>query len=299
MLALLLACDAGFTSGAGEPIVVREGTFFEGDLPSDETAVLPEVIYAASTGYVLTQGQGSIGYDGLASADAFSVAVSFPDVSTGYWVVPVDGPDATQDNNLLFDLTVDLSRDAPYGLTSLAFSAIDGDGHPGPRYDAQLCVLPDFADGNYAACDAETPPQHTILSLYWTTDVDLDLVVVTPAGQVVDPTHPSTAVDQDDESSIGVLTRDSNDGCDIDSVRLESLVFEEEPPAGVYEVYADLFSPCGERSVDFELSLFTRVEEEDGTWSIDRADLASGSLLGSQADAGASLGTHLATVSLP
>lgn len=300
MLVTLLACvSADQSSGASEPVQVRDGTFHPGELPVDDTAASPHVLYVSSVGYVVTQGDANAGYSGLASTDAWSIAVAVPDVGTGYWVVPVDGPDVTQDDNLLFDLTVDFTRDVPYGLQTISFVSLDGEGNPGPRYDATLCVLPDYADKNYAACDPETPPQDTILSLSWNTDVDLDLVVVTPAGKVVRSESASTHVDDEDTSVEGVLTRDSNSNCVIDSVRLESLVFEEEPPAGDYEVFASLFSPCGQASVDYALSLFQRVDEDDGTWSVERTDLASGAFLAAQADGGASLGTHVTTLTLP
>lgn len=299
MIALLLVGCAEYDSGASEPVVVRDGAFFEGELPEDPSATSPILQYVASTGYIITQGWGSIQYSGLVTEDAYSVAVAMPDVGTGYWVVPVDGVDPTQGGNRLFGLTLDFTRDVPYGLTTVGFTALDGDAHPGPRYDATLCVLPDFSDNNYASCDADTPPQHTILSLRWDTDVDLDLIVVTPTGKVVRPGSPSTLVDDDDESTPGVLTRDSNNGCDIDGVRLESLVFEDEPPAGEYAFYASLNAACGEPAVNFELTRYTRAGSEEEGWTVDAEPLASGALLGSQADGGASLGTHLATVSLP
>ncbi|MES2642340.1 MAG: hypothetical protein V4850_22850 [Myxococcota bacterium] len=304
MIVALLACVSNDqSSGASEPVQVRAGTFQPGELPTDDSAASPNVIYVSSVGYVVTQGDANAGYSGLASTEAYSIAVAVPDVGSGYWVVPVDGPDVTEDNNLLFDLTVDFTREVPYGLQTISFVALDEGGHPGPRYDATLCVLPDYADKNYAACDPETPPQHTILSLSWDTDVDLDLVVVTPAGKVVRSESASTQVDpiasDGDTSTEGVLTRDSNSNCVIDSVRLESLVFEEEPPAGDYEVYASLFSPCGERSVNYALSLFERVDEADGSWSVAQEDVASGALLAAQADGGASLGTHVTTLTLP
>lgn len=300
MLPLIwFACTAtDVNSGASEPIQVRDGTFFEGELPVDNSTDVPTILYISSVGYLVTQGQANIGYKGLASTEAWSIGLAFPEVGSGYWVVPVGGPDVTQDNNLLFSASVDFTRDVPYGLTALNFVAFDENGDPGPQYDATLCVIPDFADNNYAECEPTLAPQHTILSLSWDTDVDLDLVVVTPSGNVVRSSSPSTQGEEEDES-VGVLTRDSNSDCSIDSIRLESLVFEEEPPAGDYEVYASLFSACGEPSVHLDLTLFQRVDEGDGTWSTERTDLASGFLLAEQADGGESLGSHLTTLTLP
>jgi hypothetical protein len=301
MWLLLLACAPGDqASGASEPIQVREGSFQVGALPVDDTATTPSVLYAAGVGYVATQGQGNIGYDGLASTDAYSVAVALAGHGTGYWIVPVDGPDVTQDGNLLFDLVVDFGRDVDFGLQTLDFVAIDGQGAPGPRLSSTVCVLPDYADANFAECDPDSPPQDTVLSLRWDTEVDLDLVVVAPNGEVVRGKSPSTASEDDpDGTVVGELSRDSNANCDIDGMRIESLVFPEAPPEGEYAVYVDLYAACGEPSVNWDLTLYRRVANEDGTWSTATTELAYGALLSSQADRGAALGTYVTTLTLP
>ena len=311
MIALILAGCGGVPSGASEAVRVREGTFVEGALPTAKDATTPAIIYAAAKAFIVTQGSGNIGYDGLATPDSWSVAVAFSDVSTGYWVVPVDGPDATQDDNLLFDLTVDFGRDVPYGSSALNFVALDRDDNPGPLYESTLCVLPDYADGNYATCAEEVPPQDTILSLRWDRPVDLDLVVVTPEGKAVTPKTPTTAVDNDgdgkldEEGSIGVLTRDSNANCRIDNFNLESLVFESEPPAGEYQVYASLNSACGEQYVNFSATLYEFEGSADSAdsgavpWTVTQTELPHGEMVAAQADAGASLGLRLTTLTLP
>jgi hypothetical protein len=310
---LLVSCGGALESGASEPFRIREGVFKSGELPSGD-GESPTVLYAASTAFVISQGQGSVHYSGLASADAYSVGVAFEDVSNGYWIVPVGSADVTQDNNLLFGMTADFTAEVPYGLGTLTFVAFDGDGQPGPTYRSSLCVLPDYADQNFLACDPTVPPQDTILSLSWDTDVDLDLVVVAPNGKVVSPKAPTTVLpnekgeidgDAIDDPATGILTRDSNANCDIDGLRLESLVFAGEPAPGDYEVYADLRTACGQSSVAFALSLFEAVEgpkdpkSGSPTWSTERTDLAQGLLLSSQADGGASLGAHVTTVTFP
>ena len=310
---LLLACGGGFVSGASEAFRIREGVFKDAELPIGD-GESPTILYAASAGFVVSQGQGSVKYSGLASKDAYSIGIAFEDVSDGYWVVPAGSPDVTQDSNLLFSATADFTDEVPYGLGTLVFVAFDEDGEPGPAYRSSLCVLPDYADQNFLACDPTVPPQDTILSLSWDTDVDLDLVVVAPNGKVVSPKAPTTVLPDEmgeidgtaiDDPSTGILSRDSNGNCDIDGLRLESLVFAGEPAAGDYEVYADLFGACGESSVRFELALFEAVEgpknPESGnpTWSTERTDLAQGLLLSTQADGGASLGAYVTTVTFP
>lgn len=287
LLAVLAGCRIQtYESGASEPIRVREGMFHPGDLPVDEGATEPLVINAAAVGSIVTQGQANASYSGLASRDAYSVGIVFPTVGTGYWVVPVDGPDVTQNGNLLFSATVDFTPEVPYGVQSLVFAAIDGNGDPGPPYETTLCILPEVANNSFAACDPTVTPQNAIVSLSWDTQVDLDLVVVTPEGKVVSSKSPSTALEgatvPDEvvaDPTTGVLSRDSNADCHIDGIRLESLVFPDVPPAGEYLVFASLHRSCGESYVNYELALYRRVDADDGTHPVERTPLGGGGVL--------------------
>ena len=57
--------------------------------------------------------------------------------------------------------------------------------------------------------------------------------------------------------------------------------FAGDPPPGDYEVYASLYSDCGQSTVNFGLSLFTRLEgevDEAGGWPVERTDIALGLL---------------------
>ncbi|MEQ1505654.1 MAG: hypothetical protein ABMB14_25700 [Myxococcota bacterium] len=299
-LALLLAC-AGAPSGADESIRVRDAGFVEGPLPHDDRAN-PAVSYASSTGFVISRGQAAIDFAGAATDDAWSVGVTFPDAPrSGYWVVPMGGPDPTAPGTLTFSFTVDFGDDVPFGLHPLRLAAIDRHGRGGPTYDATLCVLPEYADGSLAACDDSLAPQDTILALSWDTLVDLDLTVVTPSGKVVNGKAPTTADPEVDptDPSVGALTRDANGGCVIDGTNLESLVFPGEPAPGDYQVYADLYSACGEPYVNFALDLYQRVDRDDGTFDVDHRFLVGGELLAYRADRGSSLGLYLTTVTFP
>ncbi len=308
-LTALTACEdlsEQATSGASEPMQVRDATFHSGELPEDPEAAYPAIVYASGVGSVVTQGHGNISYKGLSTADAVSVAVTFPTVSSGYWVLPVQSADVTQDDGRLFSMTIDFTAEVPYGLQTISFVAFDEDHNVGPRYDATICILPESSDGNLAACTPDVVPQNAVLSLAWDTDVDLDLVVITPEGKVVSSKSPTTVLaegeltrDQVNDPTTGTLSRDSNKNCLIDSINLESLVFPGEPPPGEYRVYASLFSDCGQSNVNFNLALFRRVEGDDGTWPVERTDLAQGQLLSGAADAGESLGTYVTTVSFP
>jgi len=306
LLAILGCGGEPYASGASEPFQVRGGVFHSGDLPQDAEATTPVVRYASSVGSVVTQGQGNIIYNGLATKDAWSVAVGFLGAGTGYWVVPVDGPDVTQDDDLLFDLVADFTVDVPFGLQTVSFVAIDEDEAPGPRLDTTVCIRPEAADNNLGACDPAVAPQSAVISLSWDTDVDLDLVVVTPGGKVVSAKAPTTALEEPpiptsvvNDPTTGQLSRDSNGNCAIDGIRVESLVFPGDPPAGDYQVYASLHSACGESHVNWRLTLYRRVDNGDGTYGVDATEISAGALLPVNQDGGASLGTYVTTVSLP
>lgn len=307
-LAPVGACGEGFVSGASEPVRVREGTFHVGELPVDQDRESPAIINAAGAASIVVQGQGSIEYAGLASKDAYAVAVAFPTAGTGFWVVPVLGPDVTQDDNLIFQFTADFDEQVPFGLQTLSFVALDDRGEPGPRYDAQVCILPEAANGSLAACDPAVAPQAAVLSLTWDTDSDMDLIVITPDGKVVSSKAPTTVLQEGidaipsealNDPATGTLTRDSNANCDIDGLRLESLVFPGAPPEGEYRVYANLHAACGESHATWRLALHERVEGEDGEQPVEHTDLAAGTLLPFQAAQGTKLGTLVTTVSLP
>ena len=307
MLFLLMGCMDNYQSGASEWIRVREGTFMEGDLPSDDAATEPSIVYASGAGYIVTQGTGNISYKGLATPDAYSVAMSAEGISTGYWVVPLGGPDVTQDNDLILKMTLDFLPEVPYGLQTLSFVALDAAGQPGPRYDSTVCVLPDIAENNLAACSDEITPPNAVISLSWDTNVDLDLVVVAPNGKIVTWNAPSTVVPVDGEvdrdelksESTGQLSRDSNADCVIDGIRLESLIFPGEPLAGDYQIYADLNSACDQSYVNFALDLYRRVDAEDGTHPVEKTELGTGELIALQQDDGTNLGSYLTTLTLP
>lgn len=310
-LVMLLAVSGGcaedpYDSGLSEAFQIRDAVFVRGALPEDDTRETPSVVYAASVGYVVTQGQGNIQYTGLVTKDSYAVLVTAQGVSDGYWIVTLDGPDVTQNNDLLFDLTADFTREMPYGLQTLSFVATDENGDPGPRYDSTLCVLPDVSSNNLAACDPDTEPQGALLSLRWDTNVDLDLRVLTPEGKLVSWKAPTTAIADGtipkealEDPATGELTRDSNGHCDIDGIRIESLVFPGEPPPGEYELYASLHATCGQSTVHYQASVYRRATTDEGALTLEREDLAGGVLSPVHADGGESLGTFITSVTLP
>jgi hypothetical protein len=307
ILLAVVACGTEYQSGTSELVRVRDGTFHDGALPIDDSRKDPTIVYASGATFVLTAGSGSVGYDGLATPETYSVGVALEDVSTGYWTVPVDGPSVTENNNLLFGMTLDFLEEVPAGLQSLSFVALDENGNPGPEYASTLCVLPDWADNNLSVCSKKISPQSAVVALRWDTNVDLDLRVVAPNGKVLGPGKPTTGIAENgsvphdvvSDPTTGKLTRDSNASCIIDNIRLESIVFVEEPPAGDYEFYADLYASCGEPYVNFSLDEYRRTDTTDGTHPVETTHLGTGELIAVQEDGGSELGTLLTTLTLP
>lgn len=305
--AVSCAADGDIASGASEPIQVRDAVFHQGPLPVDDEATTPEVINVGAVSSLVWQGMSNIAYTGLVSKDAYAVGITFPTMSSGYWVLPAGGPDVTQDNNLGFDALVDFSPEVPYGLQLVRFVALGEGGAPGPSFDVEICVLPDIADSSLAFCDPEAEARSAVLSLQWDTQVDLDLLVLVPNGKMVSAKAPTTVVVEGAASvpnealadpTVGKLSRDSNRDCAIDGVRVESLVFSGEPPPGEYYLFASLHSACGEASVNFEARAYQRVTD-GGEEPVKSVELGHGQLLALHADGGESPGTYIGSITLP
>jgi hypothetical protein len=293
-------------AGVGEPLVVESGQFFAGTLPgspplgsSDEGGTAPprgaQVIDVNAANRVIRPGEMGMTISGHTTTDAQTVAVRFAGLGSGYWVVPVGGPDPTDNGLLTWSVTADFARDLPAGTQSLLFAAIDGKGASGVQQELPVCVDTPVPD-NLNACDPTRAPPAAVLSLAWDTPVDLDLVVQTPAGAVVGGKNATTAAPAADGGAnvpgagAGVLDRDSNRDCAIDGIQREDVVWQSSPPSGVYQVWADLYSACGQASVRFTVSLWLAEAQPDGTQRLVEHPFADGELLAQQANAGSSPG---------
>jgi hypothetical protein len=276
-LALLVACGSSESahSGSGQPIVVRNGQFFEGAFPADQHG--PAVLTANSRFNLVPAGTAAKKFSGTAEVGAVSVALAFKDLGSGFWIVPV-GP---QDPDLgvpTFSASSDFARDIPAGNHPLRFAAASADGRFGPPFERVVQTL------------ARTPTGHIVASLTWGNDSDLDLHIVGPSGKELDPKHPSTGMVADAGANAGelapgagVLNRDSNAGCVIDGYRQEDVIWgadgdtATDVEAGTYLVRVDMWSACRQAATSFTFTLYV-----DGTEILQR----SGRLLDIDADGG-------------
>lgn len=317
LLAFTVACAGEpSNSGADEPLRVPSAFFREGALPGtrpDELpddpeeleAIAPRVPVVTPTTGTVRPGQASVGLSGMVTADAYSIAFRLAEESSGYWVKPVSGLTTTP-NEREWDALLYFSPDITPGEHVLEIVAIDGEGRAGAQTSFTFCVTRDI-EHSRNACDPTVAPPAGIIALSWETSADLDLVVVTPSGVVVDATHPSTLELEGGEDidpaapGVGLLSLDSNAGCRLDGVQRETLTWLTAPEPGKYSVYARLFEPCGARATHFKVEGFVRTAGEgEGTYGLGRiAETVHGELLPQQASGAKGRGLFITTIEFP
>lgn len=306
LLLLVSACSgASSDPGVDQPIVVRGAQLRHGVLPGtplDEGGVPSElrIVSVENAESIIRLGQVGKAFTGRAAGDVAAIGIALEGLGDSYWVVPVGAPDLNNPGTYLFDFVADFGDDVPSGTQQLSVVAIDSAGNAGTIFRRPVCFLPDVPD-NGAACIVNATLPDTVISLTWGTDVDLDLVIVTPTGKVVSLKHPNT-IDADsgltqpqvNDPSNGQLTRDSNGECVIDSVRRESLVFDGPPPAGTYRVYARLSQACGHGSTTYAVETY-RLD----AGALVRTDRIRGDFLALQATGPTGLGVFVTELVLP
>lgn len=247
LVPLVLGCgpSVDVASGAGEPIRLQNGQFFKGPLPTGKQG--PEVTAIDSRNNIIPEGQTGKKITGNAAKGAMAVAVRFDDIGSGYWLVPVGPPDPQTQGELTWTVLADFARNARAGDHNLIFSASDSQGRFGPKKSTAVVVTPLRPDG------------HVVVSLTWDSEADLDLHIVAPRGNELDPKHPNTLGLDEAGAPLpgnGVLDRDSNAACRLDGYREEDVVWQDAPNPGNYIARVDMFDACGAASADFTLDIW-------------------------------------------
>lgn len=284
-LAALLqaACSDGQASivGTAEPFSVRGAQFFEGALPGTpaEKSVFmdgdPPQIGLTLASSVVQRGFGGKKLSAHLTMNAVSAGFALKGLGTGWWMLPAGDPDtSTTPPSLSLTATADVGEGVPLGLNTILAVALDEAGRAGPQFEQSLCVSSAGPEGN-SACPGGAPLPAAAITLTWDTQVDLDLEVMTPDGKLVSPKYPSVddlGKGQTFDPTSPHIDRDSNANCVLDGVRSESLIWptrtadqgETELPSGVYDVYVNLFDACGQRAVDFDLTITRAAAASDG-----------------------------------
>jgi hypothetical protein len=306
--ALLGGCSGEqVTAGFEEPLRALDTQFREGDLPglpprtaeeinAGVSPTFPTVTSVTIPNTLIPQGEPDRRISGRASDDSTAVAVKLEGKGSGYWLLPTGSEDVVNNGELEWSFRASFAHDLEPGLQRLLFAAIDAEGKSGTQTDVQLCIARSVPD-NGNACDPKTAPPAFVVSLAWDADVDLDLRVINPFGEVVDPKHPSSG-EPDEKGNIdpkqegaGVIARDAFAHCQAAGPRRENLVFQTPPAPGTYLIYANLFDSCAASSVRFDVSLHAAVEgPEPDTFTVQETFHQAGELLRVHENGGAKLG---------
>ena len=308
--ALLVACagESG-ESGSAEPLQIAGAAFKEGALPgkppSDDAAADElDLTTIETNNTVLHPGQTGKRISGRARDNGYAVAVRFEDRGTGYWVKPLGEADSVSPGELAFRLDIELAHDLPLGPQRLLLTVLDARGRASRQQALEVCVASPY-DKALSACDPAQKPPAAIISLTWDSAADLDLVVRTPDGELVDARHPSTLTDPALKDAVdpdfqGVLYTEDARGCGGRSVQREDLVWTGEVPEGSYDVFVNLFNACGARATFFEVRAWKRIERDDGSYSFRATGgTAAGQALDEEANGGSSSPRKIASFDLP
>jgi hypothetical protein len=306
----LAGCTGESSSlGLGEPLQVSSATFISGSLPGAPpvdggASSPPDVSDIQSVDDVMWPGEAGKTLSGLVTDTATAIDVRFADIGSGYWVFVPGPPDPTTPGQLTWSISLDIAAAAPPGLHTLRFAAVDADGHSGSQTDLDTCITDPVPD-NLNACAPTIAPPRAVLSLAWSAAADLDLALVTPSGQVIDPKHPAATPPADggaspDPESVGVLDHDSGAGCAA-GLHREDIVWQHAPLSGTYLVYVNMFSACGAQAAPFTVTLYAAepLAGVDGGQTLAQSFQIEGELLAVDANGGATMGLFVKQFSLP
>jgi hypothetical protein len=292
---LFAACDDGvpLTLGLDEPIRVHNAQFIPGQLPSN-TAPKPTITSVMLTNNEVGYAEANKAFSGRATDDGTAVALRITDLGSGYWILPLGPIDVQFPGELTWQVAADFAGAAGAqspGHHTLRYVAVDATGDAGPPNDIDICLDPQIPD-NGALCNANRTPPYAVLTLTWDVDADVDLIVVGP-DRTTDPKHPTTIPPDAGvfDPTSGKLDRDSLNGCVKDGLRQEDLIWQSPPTDKVFDVYANLFSACGQRGVSYQMTYYVF----NGTTPV-ATQSAQGVFTSYDANGGATNGTYLFSI---
>lgn len=237
-LLLLLGCApevALFGPGLHQNVRVADAQLRSGGIRPGKG---PEVSQVVRPQPEVLRGDAGVGLSGRLAPGGVALllqAKGDPD----HWVLPADGYDFVVQDELLFGTQLEFSHAIQSDSVTLRLAATDDRGRVGPITETVFQLLPD------------APPAQLLVSLAWDAPVDLDLHVETPDGIVIGAKNPNTVepapgqvLTPEEAAQGGYLELDSNEGCILDNLNRENVLWSVPPPSGTYRIYAHLFSPC-------------------------------------------------------
>lgn len=265
------ACSEGIEVSSGLPSQMRVtgGEYLSTDFPvafepapedastasaddpdaGDAGAPPPSVVLISSPSSRVPIGTANKAATAFVSPNARTVAVAL-EGEPGYFRVPVGVESFENSPNLEVKVALTFAPTIQPGLRRIWFAAADEQG--------------DYGYGRYFEVEFVDPAKTAPLavSLDWSTNMDLDLLVRLPDGSELAPRRYVSAggdriASSDDTPSINI---DSLAGCAVDGLRKETATFPAPEP-GSYEVFVRVNSPCGLPSAGWTLRVLRNGEE--------------------------------------
>jgi hypothetical protein len=306
------ACDDGqpADSGATEPILVHGAQFISGPLPGAEprdggTVLLGDggadagalkfpALSVTNIGFqnpFVIPGAAGKSFTGRATSDAVAVGIALAGIGSGYWVLPIQSTDPDFAGQSDFGFSADFSASDPAGRRQLLIVALDGNGNAGTQVGSPMCLESRIPD-NLHECNKMNAVPKAVFTLQWDTNFDVDLHVIFPDGEDVNPKVPTPTPVSTDPPPLNVpnIDRDSLGSCLPDGLRQEDLVFQDAPQRGTYLLYANPFDACGQATVRFNMI----ISEPGKDGALHPTFTRSGELLQMQANGGGSTGLFVA-----
>ncbi len=234
-----------FGPGLDLKVRVTDGQLQKGGLAEDGGG--PAVSQVVRQQPEVLRGESTVALSGRLAPGGVALHIHAEDDSN-HWVVGAKGFDFVVGDELQWSVELQFSHAIQTDTLRLFLQAADKNGRLGPVRETMFTMLPDV------------PPARLLVSLGWDAPVDLDLHVELPDGTVVgakninsyEPPPPGQVPPPDEWMQGGWLDFDSNQQCELDLRNTENVLWlNADPPSGRYKVYAQLFSSCGQSSVNF------------------------------------------------
>lgn len=304
---MLAACGDVQPIGVEEPINLSGGRLrreaLPGFAPGTDDATGPRITAIDVSGNEFHPGQLGRAFAGTVTDDAYTIGVELVGEGSGWWSRNVAGRDPFTEGQLTFAFDIDFGEIEP-GPHTLRFVGVDENGKGGLQADLLICIRRPIPD-NRNSCDETQLPPATVVSVRFSVEANVDLVLVGPGGEIVDARRPTGSGGEDipddpnDHPEFPVFGRNSLAGCVPDGLLRETVVFEEDPGEGSWDVFVNLFDACGFPAVTYVAEIYRRVDHGDGTYSLELTDEYAGQLLELSANGGSELGTYLTTLTFP